>query len=80
MAIAAALIFTALQDPTGSLQKHYWERVRIARCAKKPPVSREDLSGKLARLGIQITQTSISKIESRSRYYLIMKGRPSEKR
>lgn len=35
-----------------------------------PKVSQEDLSGKLARLGVQITQTSISKIESRTRYVM----------
>jgi hypothetical protein len=36
----------------------------------KPPVSQEDLSGKLARLGIQMTQASISKLESSERYVL----------
>jgi transcriptional regulator with XRE-family HTH domain len=36
----------------------------------KPPVSQEDLSGKLARLGIQITQTSLSKLENRQRYVM----------
>lgn len=46
------------------------ERVRLARVSMKPPVSQEDLSGKLARLGVQITQTSISKIENRSRYLM----------
>ena len=46
------------------------ERVRLARAAMKPPVSQEDLSGRLARLGVQITQTSISKIENRSRYVM----------
>jgi hypothetical protein len=34
----------------------------------KPPVSQEDLSGRLAAKGVQITQTSISKLESRQRY------------
>lgn len=46
------------------------ERVRLARLAMKPRVSQEDLSGKLARLGIQITQTGISKIESGDRYVM----------
>jgi hypothetical protein len=46
------------------------ERVRLARISKRPPVSQGDLSGKLARLGVQITQTSLSKIESRQRYVL----------
>lgn len=46
------------------------ERVRLARVAMKPRVSQEDLAGKLARLGIQITQTGVSKIENRSRYVM----------
>ena len=46
------------------------ERVRLARLAMKPRVSQEDLSGKLARLGIQITQTGVSKIENRTRYIM----------
>lgn len=45
-------------------------RVRQARIALSPRVSQEDLSGKLARLGVQITQTSISKIENRTRYIM----------
>jgi Trp operon repressor len=54
------------------------ERVRIARRAMKPSVSQDDLSGKLARLGVQITQTSLSKIENRQRYvmdYEILAGK-----
>jgi hypothetical protein len=46
------------------------ERVRLSRLAMKPRVSQEDLSGKLARLGVQITQTGISKIESGDRYVM----------
>jgi len=46
------------------------ERVRVARAAMKPRISQGDLSGKLARLGVQVTQTSISKIENRSRYVM----------
>jgi len=38
--------------------------------ALTPKVSQEDLSGKLARRGIQITQTSLSKIENRDRYVM----------
>lgn len=45
-------------------------RVRLARLAANPPISQDDLSGRLARLGIQITQTGISKIENRSRYLM----------
>jgi hypothetical protein len=36
----------------------------------KPPVSQEDLSGRLAARGIQITQTGISKLETRQRYVM----------
>jgi hypothetical protein len=46
------------------------ERVRLARAAMKPPISQDDLSGKLARRGIQITQTSLSKLENRQRAVL----------
>ncbi len=45
-------------------------RVRMARRAMDPPVSQEDLSGRLARRGIQITQTSLSKIENGERYVM----------
>jgi HTH-type transcriptional regulator, cell division transcriptional repressor len=45
-------------------------RVRLARENMKPRVSQDDLSGRLARLGVQITQTSLSKLESRDRYVL----------
>ena len=46
------------------------ERVRLARVILSPSVSQEDLSGRLARLGVQVTQTAISKIENRSRYVM----------
>jgi hypothetical protein len=46
------------------------ERVRLARVAIRPPVSQEDLSGRLAATGIQITQTGISKLENRQRYVM----------
>jgi transcriptional regulator with XRE-family HTH domain len=45
-------------------------RVRQARLASKPSVSQEDLSGRLAREGILITQTGISKLENRERYLM----------
>jgi hypothetical protein len=35
-----------------------------------PPVSQDDLSGRLARKGITMTQTSISKLENRERAVL----------
>lgn len=46
------------------------ERVRLARLAMRPPVSQEDLSGRLAARGIQITQTGISKLENCQRYVM----------
>jgi len=36
----------------------------------RPGVSQEDLSGRLAAKGIQITQTGISKLENRQRYVM----------
>lgn len=45
-------------------------RVRLARVSMNPPVSQDDLAGRLARLGVQMTQTGISKIENRSRYVM----------
>jgi len=44
--------------------------VRLARRAMRPGVSQEDLSGRLAAKGIQITQTGISKLENRQRYVM----------
>ena len=38
--------------------------------AMNPPVSQEDLSGRLARMGITMTQTSISKLENKERAIL----------
>lgn len=46
------------------------DRVRRARLAASPRVSQEDLSGKLAALGVQITQAGISKIEGGNRYVM----------
>ena len=46
------------------------ERVRLARLAMHPPVSQEDLSGRLAARGVQITQTGVSKLENRQRYVM----------
>ena len=45
-------------------------RVRKARLAMHPAVSQEDLSGRLAREGITMTQTSLSKLENRARYVM----------
>ncbi len=44
--------------------------MRIARLAIRPRVSQDDLSGRLAAKGIQITQTGISKLENRERYVM----------
>lgn len=44
------------------------KRVNLARMALKPSVSQEDLSGRLARFGVQITQASLSKLENQQRY------------
>lgn len=44
------------------------ERVRQARLAMKPEVSQDNLCGRLAREGIIITQTGISKLENGDRY------------
>jgi transcriptional regulator with XRE-family HTH domain len=44
--------------------------VKLARGMAKPSVSQEDLVGRLARLGIQITQTAVSKLENRQRYVM----------
>jgi len=46
------------------------ERVRLARLKMTPAVSQDDLSGRLARRGIQITQTGVSKLESGKRAVL----------
>ena len=42
----------------------------MARVGMNPPVSQDDLSGKLAHLGVQMTQTAMSKLESGQRYVL----------
>lgn len=46
------------------------KRVRLARMRAVPRISQEDLSGRLAARGVQITQTGISKIESGNRYVM----------
>lgn len=43
-------------------------RVREARLKAKPPISQDDLSGRLAARGISLDQTAISRIESQTRY------------
>ena len=46
------------------------KRVRQARLGCKPPVSQEDLAGRLAARGITLDQTAISRIENRTRYLM----------
>lgn len=46
------------------------KRIRKARLAAKPRVSQEDLSGRLAALGITLDQGAISRIESEERYLM----------
>lgn len=46
------------------------KRVRKARLACKPPVTQDDLVGRLARQGISIEQTGISRIENETRYIM----------
>ena len=44
--------------------------VRQARLRCNPPVSQDDLAGKLAAQGISLDQTAISRIESGTRYVM----------
>ena len=46
------------------------KRVRQARLRCSPPVSQEDLAGRLAARGISIDRSAISRIESRERYLM----------
>ena len=46
------------------------KRIRQARLAAKPPVSQEDLSGRLAAFGVILDQGAISRVESEERYLM----------
>ena len=46
------------------------ERVHKARLACKPPVTQDDLAGRLAARGITIDQTAVSRIENQTRYLM----------
>ena len=46
------------------------DRIRKARLACKPPVTQEDLVGRLAARGIIVDQTAVSRIENRARYLM----------
>ena len=45
-------------------------RVRQARLRCSPPVSQEDLAGRLAAKGVTIDRSAISRIENRTRYLM----------
>ena len=45
-------------------------RIREARLRSKPPVSQDNLAGKLAAKGIVLDQTAISRIENQTRYLM----------
>lgn len=45
-------------------------RIREARLKCKPPVSQDDLAGRLASIGITLDQTAISRIEKQTRYLM----------
>ena len=45
-------------------------RVREARLKLNPPVSQEDLAGRLAARGIQMDRSAVSRIESLTRYVM----------
>jgi transcriptional regulator with XRE-family HTH domain len=46
------------------------ERVRKTRLACNPPVTQEDLAGRLAAREITIDQTAVSRIENQTRYLM----------
>jgi hypothetical protein len=46
------------------------QRVRQARLKRIPPVSQDDLAGKLAAQGILLDRSAISRIENQSRYLM----------
>jgi hypothetical protein len=46
------------------------KRIREARLEHRPPLSQDDLTGKLAAKGISLDQTAISRIESQKRYLM----------
>ncbi len=46
------------------------ERVRQARAKMQPPVSQDDLAGRLAAKGICLDRSAISRIESQTRYVM----------
>ena len=45
-------------------------RIKAARLKCNPPVSQDDLAGRLASKGITLDQTAISRIEKQTRYLM----------
>lgn len=45
-------------------------RIRLARSTCSPPVSQDDLAGRLAARGILMDQPAISRIENQTRYLM----------
>ncbi len=45
-------------------------RIRKVRLACNPPVTQDDLAGRLAARGITIDQTAVSRIENQTRYLM----------
>lgn len=45
-------------------------RIKQARLKCKPPVSQEDLAGRIAAWGVVLDRSAISRIESHSRYLM----------
>jgi transcriptional regulator with XRE-family HTH domain len=46
------------------------KRIAEARCAAKPPLTQEELSAKLALLGVQMDRAAVAKIENNLRRVL----------
>ena len=46
------------------------KRVRQARLKCSPPVSQDDLAGRLAARGVILDQTAISRVENQTRYLM----------
>ena len=45
-------------------------RIRQARVERRPPVSQDDLAGRLAARAVTMDQTAISRVENRTRYLM----------
>jgi len=58
------------QTRKGKLKNMCGERVREARLRANPPISQDDLAGRLAAKGILIDRTAVSRIEGRTRYLM----------